>query len=213
MEDKVYLSYKNICLRNSDVECFKNWNQLNDMCISFYFEYLNPCSNILLFDPAAVSTIVYFEDCIDELNEYFPVNLETRDYIFLPVNDNTNKYNAGGGSHWALLVYQKSDDKFYYLDSMLSYIENTTILCEKISKMMGKKKFEVICPLVTKYQDNTYDCGMFVLAFTELIIEYVKTNKLTENCFDAVFDNLNQKYIKDMRIAAINIINKLKNDK
>jgi Ulp1 family protease len=41
MDDEIELSYNNISLRKTDINTFKNYSQLNDLSISFYYEYLN----------------------------------------------------------------------------------------------------------------------------------------------------------------------------
>jgi sentrin-specific protease 8 len=210
MDNEMYLSHNNILLRRSDFDCFRDYCQINDMCISFYYDYLNKSNNVLLLDPVAVSTIIFFEDSIEELKEYFPLNMENKEYIFLPVNDNTNKFNYGGGSHWALIVYQKSDNCFYYIDSMLSYINNTNILCDKISKIMDRVEGEIVKADIIKYQENTYDCGMFVLAFTQFLLNYINNLAINKNCFKDAFDGLNQSFVKKMRKDIIKLINSLK---
>ena len=211
MDNDMYLSYNNIFLRRSDFNCFKDYCQINDMCISFYYEYLKKDESILMLDPVAVSTIIYFEDSIDELKEYFPLNMEKREYIFFPINDNSNKYNYGGGTHWALVVFQRSDNSFYYIDSMLSFIDNTKNLCEKISKIINLEKPNIIKADIIKYQQNTYDCGMFVLAFTELLLKYIKNNIINKNCFKYAFEGLSQNNIKNMRKDIMKLINSLRN--
>jgi sentrin-specific protease 8 len=218
MEDnKIFLSYKSICLYKDDVECFNNYNQLNDMCISFYYAYLTYTlslpDNIVLMDPSAVSSIIYFDDDLSELKDYF-MDLSDKEYIFLPVNDNTDKLRAGGGSHWALLVYQKFDNKFYYFDSMLGYIKNTDVLAERVGLMIGVKDIEIVKPAIKKYQQNTYDCGMFVLLFTELILKYLKNERnigASINYEKDVFKDLTQDKILQWRIIISKKIDNLRN--
>jgi Ulp1 family protease len=188
MEDEIYLSYKTVCLRSSDVACFQNFRQLNDLCISFFYERLSEQfksfeKEFVLVDPSAVSTIVFDND-IQDLIDCYGELLKGKRYIFLPVNDNTNKYVAGGGTHWALLLFDTKERCFYYLDSMLSYINNTDIISQKIIKIIdyytGQETPEpnIIQPLERKYQDNTYDCGMYVLLFTKVILTYLFENDL-----------------------------------
>ena len=68
------ISYNNIYLSEKDIKCFKNSNQLNDMCISFYFEYLTneifkeSKDDFVLLDPVVVSSI-YFDESIEDLSD------------------------------------------------------------------------------------------------------------------------------------------------
>lgn len=74
---------------------------LNDQCINFYYEYLSSLnSNSLLFlDPSTVF-LMMFEDDIDDLKQALDqLSLETRDFIFCPINDSNNPRAAATGSH------------------------------------------------------------------------------------------------------------------
>lgn len=206
------------------------------MCISFYFEILNDKfknfeNEFFLFDPASTSMIIFDEDMEDLYDMFSSVNLSDRKYLFMPINDNTNKYKIAGGNHWALLIYQKSDDTFYYLDSMCEYIKNTEILAKKIDTLIkysslskhnlkyDEKQIRIIKILEeNKFQLNSYDCGMFILAFTEAITDSIwsnvalhENNILDKEKIKAILiSNINQNKIPMMRENIIKIIDKLK---
>jgi sentrin-specific protease 8 len=217
MENDIALSYKSICLYKDDIECLKDYRYLNDMNISFYYEYLSNTlslpNEIVLMDPSAVSSIIHFDDDLSELKSYF-MDLTNKRYIFLPVNDNTDKSKAGGGSHWALLVYQAEFNTFYYFDSMQRYIDNTDVLIDRIALMIGKSDFEVHVPSIKKYQENAYDCGVFVLMFTEAILKFIegKLGRISiKTSFDLeVFKNVSQKGTLAFRENILKIIENLK---
>lgn len=224
------LLYRNICLSKYDQDCFNNYNQLNDMCISFYFEYLTEekystsKEKFVLIDPVMVSTI-YFDESIEDLYDMlFPLNLDKKSFIFLPINDNTNKYAQGGGTHWALLVYSKIEDKFFYFDSTLSYISTIDTVASKISQIIKyksnnqKKKIEIVEPKsLNKKQFNSYDCGMFVLEFTRKLLDHIRDN-LKENKevllsklnYKEVFEDITQDSINLKRDEILNILKNLK---
>jgi sentrin-specific protease 8 len=215
MENNISLSYKSICLYQSDIECFKDYNELNDMSISFYYEYLSNSlklsPEIVLMDPSAVISIIHFDDDLSELKDYF-MNLTDKKYKFLTVNDNTDKFKAGGGTHWALLVYQQSDKTFYYFDSMLRYISNTDILVERISLMVNDSGTKVVQPGIKKYQGNTYDCGMFVLKFAEYLLKFINKGNILSNELDFdkdIFNNVSQDKMKSYRREILKIIKNL----
>jgi len=185
-DNQVYLSYKSTCLRISDVKCFQGNNFLNDLCISFYYELLNEKfksheNDFFLFDPASISTMVIYDEIEEIIDMFGSLNLHLKKYLFMPINNNTDKYSISVGDHWALIIYQKSDDTFYYLDSMLNYIGNTDIVISKMKKVltnysqqdsMNSHSFSptLVKTLNYKFQNNTYDCGMFVLHFTEILM-------------------------------------------
>jgi len=177
--DPILLNYKSVCLRKSDISCYENYHYLNDLCISFYYEiiadkFMKFESEILLLDPSSVSTI-YFDDEIEDLRDCFgALNFEERKYIFIPVNDATDRYAYGSGNHWALVFYAKMTNTFYYLDSMKSYIKNTNEICRKINLLTGNFKDPTIKQVeIPKFQQNTFDCGVFVLNFTEVILKEI----------------------------------------
>jgi Ulp1 family protease len=237
--DPVYLSYKNVCLRKSDVECLKPYNLINDMCISFYYEILNEKlkkfeNEFFLFDPASTSMIIFDDDMEDLYDMFSSVNLVDRKYLFMPINDNTNKYKVGGGDHWGLLIYQKTDETFFYLDSMCNYIKNTDILATKISILLkysgssekklntDEKKIKIIKTLEeNKFQLNSYDCGMFILAFSEAIMDHIFSPQtqivnqiLDKEKINAILlSNINQNKIPVMRKNILKKIEVLKLNK
>lgn len=203
-DDKILLSYKSICLRQSDIACFENYRYLNDLSISFYYEVLAEKFSrheldFLLLDPSCVSTI-FFDDEISDLKDCFgALNFESRKVIFIPVNDTTDKYAYGSGNHWALVVYFANSNTFYYLDSMKSYIKNTNEICRKISLLIGngERKHPVIEEVaIAKLQQNTFDCGVFVLNFTEVLMNFLFGNG---NKFDSSGDGI----LKQLKIEEI----------
>ena len=220
----VYLSYKSICLRKFDVDCFKSNNYLNDMCISFYYELLNDkyknFDNYFLFDPASISTMVIYDELEDLIDMFGCLNLDQKDYLFIPINDNTDKFSFAGGDHWGLIIYQKSDDTFYYLDSMLNYITNTDTVTNKIKQILAVNskniaKVSIDKTLKNKFQFNSFDCGMFVLSFTLAIMEFLyddnnKGLKLNQDIINDIIKlKVDQKQMKNFRLKILNTISVL----
>ena len=96
----------------------------------------------------------------------------------MPINDKEDKFQAVGGSHWGLLVYNVEKDNFLYLDSMNNIISNTGSIAAKIKSVKNQKEFiendvEIFQIKEIPQQKNSYDCGMYVLVFTEVISEFL----------------------------------------
>ena len=187
MEGLILLNYKSVSLRKSDIQCLDNYKYLNDLCISFYYEILTQKfskheKDFFLFDPSSIS-IILFDDNLEDLKECFnPLNLPDKNFLFIPVNDISDKYSYGGGNHWGLIFYLKSSNIYYYIDSMKSYIKNIKIICEKINYLVGNSNKPNIQEANTiKLQENTYDCGVFLLKFTEIILENIYIHNNTYN--------------------------------
>lgn len=225
------LIYENICLSPQDYNCFKGKNQLNDLCISFYYNYLLSTKSktiqsldqkIVFLDPAVVSNI-YFDDSLEDLiSMYSPLELENKDFIFIPINDNTDKFKSGGGTHWALMIYSKLDEKFIYIDSTngrIGIINEIAIKIKSIMKRSSIKKDEglIIYPQIERKQYNSYDCGVFVIEFTDKLIEYIISQyELNKNeiyieklDYSNIFKDVHEKSTSLKRMNIINIVNEL----
>lgn len=188
-------SYKNIFIRKGDLDTLGKNNQLNDIILSFYSEYLvekeklaSIKNDILILDPAVVVNL-YFDDDIEDLyNMLTPLNLISKKIIFLPINDSKDRFNYKSGLHWALLVYFVEQNKFFYVDSTLSTIDNIYIIAKRLVQVLKydannisnnknsiieitfKDEIEL---LLMGSQSNSYDCGMFVLMYMEEILNII----------------------------------------
>ena len=164
---------------------------------------------------------IYDKDFLYSSVFTFLVCFNEREIIFFPLNDNTDKYDYGAGQHWALIIYQKSNDTFFYLDSMSCYIKNSDVFASKFISIINnkissrKEKLpKIVKVLSEKLQFNSYDCGMFVLAFTESIMNILssldkKVELDEESIRVAVYSEINQKRIKQMRKEILQIIKEI----
>ena len=41
IDSKILLTYRDVTIRSSDLKCLNDKSWLNDICVSFYYEYLN----------------------------------------------------------------------------------------------------------------------------------------------------------------------------
>ncbi|KAL9959534.1 hypothetical protein ACROYT_G032864 [Oculina patagonica] len=96
-----------------------------------------------------------------------PLNLPSQKLVFFAVNDNESKLSAGG-SHWSLLMYNRQTNSFHHYDSSSSY--NTSAarsLAKNVEPFLTAKEnpsfVEDRCP----QQQNSYDCGIYVICITE----------------------------------------------
>ena len=85
------------------------------------------------------------------------------DYIFLPVSDNADVTQSGGGSHWSLLVIDRSAQRAYHYDNTLTAIneEDARAMADRMGRFIR-------APLAFHQSDrtpktyNTFDCGAYV---------------------------------------------------
>ncbi|KAI9592569.1 hypothetical protein BDF19DRAFT_205456 [Syncephalis fuscata] len=88
--------------------------------------------------------------------------------VFLPINNHT-RLDSSGGSHWSLLVYTRHTDTFYYYDSMnISNLSAARNMAAKAAIVLNTRRPKFIM-MPTPQQDNSYDCGIYVISITELL--------------------------------------------
>ena len=159
--------------------------------MNFYYELLahnlvpvDKQNEIKLLDPAVASTFTYLPDDYEELHDMFGgLNLDQASLVIFPINDNTNPNVPSGGTHWSLMVMQNKN-LFYYIDSansvgympqgMTATAKKLLTLCNPDKDLAGAvvRDLRSIVDNLPR-QENHYDCGMYALLFTRMIIENV----------------------------------------
>ena len=231
-EEEIILSTENCSIKQSDIDTLGPYTYVNDLIISFYYEILQTkyhSDQITLLDPAVSMSIVLDsgddEDNLQDLKNciFLPLELNKKKFIFAPVNDNTKIQYSTSGSHWTLNVVDIDNKLIYYLDSNNGDISNAHTFHYRFEKLFGDK-FEFIYGLNHQYQTNSYDCGMFLLGFTEILVKYLVNNNMKLNekngkrnkCLDFIFrgeEQVKQNYMETFRKNIINLIYKMAKNK
>lgn len=121
MEDKEVLKYKDVVLRASDLETLRESCFLNDQIIAFYFSYLFSSiktDDMLLVTP---SVSVWLANCHDDkfVEEFAQsCKLSSKRLVLFSVNDIDDFAGDDNGSHWSILVYDRTKNSFLHFDSM-----------------------------------------------------------------------------------------------
>ena len=192
--DPILITYKSCSIKQSDINCLSDYQYLNDLIISFYYEILNEkymSNDIVLLDPAVSMSIIFDKD-LDDINNciFEPLGMKNKKFIFVPINDNTKIEYKTSGSHWTLNIIDVNNNTIYYLDSMLGNISNAKVSVRKFEKLFGKK-FNFVYALENTYQTNSSDCGMFILGFTETILKYLKEKNFNPDSLNNIkFDDI-----------------------
>ncbi|KAI3376918.1 hypothetical protein L3Q82_000167 [Scortum barcoo] len=173
------LSYQDSLLRRSDVSLLEGPYWLNDQVIGFAFEYFaaerfRALGRTIIFISPEVTQFIKCASCPDELALFLePLDLASRHWVFLAVNDNSNQ--TAGGSHWSLLVYHHTSNHFAHYDSQNgsnSLHARTWRIASKLEPFLGAGRkalfVEEPCP---SQQNNSYDCGMYVICIAEALCE------------------------------------------
>lgn len=99
------------------------------------------------------------------------LHLADRELILLTVNDSLDVDFSGSqgpsGSHWSLLAFERASSTFYYLDSLRSQSNEPSgrALVGKLKRLLKVPKARFVT-LAVPLQENSYDCGMSIPAFT-----------------------------------------------
>ncbi|KAJ8669082.1 hypothetical protein QAD02_000341 [Eretmocerus hayati] len=204
------LSYHDCLLRQEDLHLLNGPFWLNDALIGFYFEYLQhkyeDSKSKMLFLSPELTQLLKLTDSHEYGTFLDPISAKNMDYIFFPVNDCSSRESAGG-SHWTLMVFSKPERTCFYFDSSSS--SNTAAEADFSKGIMsyllenGNGQFvEVKCP----QQKNGYDCGLFVLCFTDVIAEHILEASQIEGCNCESVQSL----VSRKRESLISLIHKLK---
>ena len=224
-EEEIILSTDNCEIKNSDISTLSPHTYLNDLIISFYYEILQKkyqSGLITLLDPAVSMSIILDnsgnDDNIEDIKNciFLPLELDKKKFIFAPINDNKKIQYTCSGSHWTLNLVDVDNNVIYYLDSNLGDVSNAHTFHKKLEKLF-RKKFEFIYALQKdKYQNNSYDCGMFLLGFSEVLMKHIMNNNLqiknngnNKKGLDFIFEGENlvkQSYMSTFRKNIINLI-------
>ncbi|XP_078485598.1 sentrin-specific protease 8-like isoform X2 [Ciona intestinalis] len=170
--DEIVLSYHDSLLRDSDLRLLDTGQWLNDKIIGFMFQYFQyevfseNSEEISFLDPDLVHLVKMMPDR-ETPSILGPLNLESKRFVFLPINDNNDA--QAGGSHWSLLIFDAERECFEHYDSSGDYNHMVAVeVAGKFSKVLKSRKIE---RMETPQQCNGSDCGVYVVKLTEVICQ------------------------------------------
>ncbi|XP_072321165.1 sentrin-specific protease 8 [Eucyclogobius newberryi] len=175
----VVVSYQDSLLRRSDVALLEGPLWLNDQVIGFAFEYFSSerfadLKESVTFISPEVTQFIKCASCPEELALFLePLGLSSRRWVFLAVNDNSNQ--TAGGTHWSLLLYHRGSNHFAHYDSQSGgNAAHARRVAHKLEAFLcgggAAPLEEEQCPS----QQNSYDCGMYVICVAEALCERVR---------------------------------------
>lgn len=188
-------------------------NMCTDDTIWEYLEIINNkvlnTDEIICINPIISQAVKMFNDFNYILD---PLNLKHIQYHFIPVNDCVD-IHAEGGSHWSFLLYTKETHTFFYYDSIKEYnLESAKQVANKwLNYLEGStSKCAIIERCSTPQQDNSIDCGIYMLAMMEVLISHLLNNGLSGDSWKhLILDDLtNTKVITKRSQIAYIFLNK-----
>ncbi|XP_060116219.1 sentrin-specific protease 8 [Heteronotia binoei] len=172
--DPVVLSYMDSLLRQSDVLLLEPPCWLNDHVIGFAFEYFaseqfRDFSDHVCFIGPEVAQFIKCAISQEEMGLFLePLNLPQKKAVFLAINDNSSQ--AAGGTHWSLLVYFREKNCFAHYDSHTrSNSIHARQVAGKLEAFLGKRGKASFVEEKAPAQQNSYDCGMYVICNAEAL--------------------------------------------
>lgn len=140
----------------------------------------------------------------EEINAiiFDPLEVQKRSFIIFAINNNNE--DKAGGSHWSLCVYSKPDNTFFHFDSS-GYFNH--IPCDQLVNIVKKSfkdpsaEFQTVDCL---QQNNSYDCGIYVLCHADLVCKTIMKSKSLKD-----IKKLNCKSVTTKRSEIIEIIQSL----
>lgn len=234
--DDLVVNYHDACLYGRDISLLYSNGWLNADCIHYQFKRLqqefSPDLKHLLLDPSAVSFLMHQCNDDDEMSEFASgyIFFRTSERLFIPVNDNmmpSSQWNVTGlGTHWSLLVLLLSKKQAkvsnqscweispYHYDSIpgSSNGQAASAVSIKFCKLFqdcikGTVALNSIHHCTCPYQVNGYDCGMHVLATTEVLLRTTCTEEEVGVKLKGIFDqnplfcsDLRQRIVHDVQI-------------
>ncbi|KAJ2165521.1 hypothetical protein GGH15_003319 [Coemansia sp. RSA 562] len=166
MRDTLLFSYRDVAVYISDTLSLREGQWLNDTILGFYFEYLTHeilrgDNSILLLKPALVQLL---QADLDSIKTALPPDIHAKDIIFAPI---------GSGTHWSLLVYcrQTQPPSFHYFDSMANANYHHALAAKHRLELLllGTQSVAQMVTHSCPQQENSYDCGVFVVLFADLL--------------------------------------------
>ncbi|KAL6192306.1 hypothetical protein ACLB2K_033397 [Fragaria x ananassa] len=119
-KDPIVLKYKDVRLRESDLDLLIGPHYLNDCIIQFYFSHLSSVCNkdILLVSPTISFFLANSPDS-DTFRGFAESNqFGEKQVVIFTVNDSQDMSEYDGGNHWSLLVYYRKSNAFVHYDSL-----------------------------------------------------------------------------------------------
>ncbi|KAJ0987705.1 hypothetical protein J5N97_006061 [Dioscorea zingiberensis] len=178
MADDKILSYNDVVLRRSDLDILRGPHYINDRIIEFYWSYLSTSvtDRVLLVPPSISFWIANCLDYQSRVEAVKPLNFPARDLVVFTVNDSSDVTQAGGGTHWSLLVYVRGMNAVVHHDSYspMNRIQ-ARVFFNAVNEFLGDGSAGVkFIEGYTPKQRNEYDCGLYVMRVARVLCDWFR---------------------------------------
>ncbi|XP_039297910.1 uncharacterized protein LOC120354615 [Nilaparvata lugens] len=162
------------------LSAFVNDELLSDNDINAYCsEMFAHIKDLVIVDPVVTSLLINdsnFDSSFLNSDKYAKKN------IAFILNDNlnckSNLHSGWNGSHWSLVIYDFTDSSVYHFDSLNNFNgKPMSILLDRLKQAL---KVEKATGMDCLKQENSHDCGIFVLFHLENVISQHMFNSVLE---------------------------------
>lgn len=204
--DQIIATVEDADITYFDLETLNDGNWINDMVIQFHGRILEKTAK------EAGKEIKFIAPCTTQFIRFYPdefvesavqaIEPEKYAFVFIPITNGTSLTSRGG--HWSLICWipgrKVEKERFLHLDSINHYNEKTAIqVVNRFMQLMKISDYSFEKPKLPN-QQNSYDCGAYLMAFEEYIVDHNCDlshieNDLTPEYMTSFRSNLIQKIV------------------
>lgn len=163
-----------------------NCSKSGDVCDNVLQDFFNFISkdtkyqNISFIPPSLIQWLKFVPDKTQALDQFVDVCDSKISHIVMAVNN--SMAHDSTGSHWSLLVYCKSSNKYFHLDSIGGL---NAVHAQRTAKLfhnsLGFQKGFTFDEVPCSLQKNGIDCGLYVIHNSSLVSEVISKGLEIEN--------------------------------
>ena len=191
----ISLNGTNLC--KEDIESVNDGKYVTDQVIEFFMQScmqsyeeqteVNKTRERIKIIGPAMTYLLQKEDSKSAIKQHKKeLNLNNHEWVIYTINNNSDPEKGDGGTHWSLLIYRKKDNKYIYFDSVKEI--NLRHAKELITNLaVDNESFGMNGDLPTykvakcKQQNNSFDCGIFVMVYMSAIISNITGGREIED--------------------------------
>ncbi|KAK9840308.1 hypothetical protein WJX74_007279 [Apatococcus lobatus] len=210
------LSYHDVLLRQQDVDLLRGNRWLNDQIISFCFEFLQQevvknNYDVLLMGPSIAFLLQSADEALAEVITQ-PLQLDQRQLILFPINNNPEVNVANGGSHWSLMTYERNRSVFSHFTSMAGANDHPAQSLASRMKSLLRDPGATWCVATTPQQKNGDDCGVYTAAMAEEAVVMFLQRASLEQLEVTLEKKLTPSAVTSWRLTLLHRISKLQTE-
>ncbi|OHT07301.1 hypothetical protein TRFO_24556 [Tritrichomonas foetus] len=183
----ISITFKDVDVTPYDFQSLQGKNWVNDKIIHFHGRLIEMSHNDIFFIPPCTVQYMRFinENIVKSTVSQWNL-MDKYSIIFIPFTNSSNLKEIG--NHWSLLVWFVQENRFVHCDSLgktnKTNLKTAMLILKKFIRLFQLKKPFLANGNVPQ-QSNTYDCGLYVMAFED----YIASNRKIEGMENVITDH------------------------